>query len=104
VFPFIHVDDAASATVAAIERGAPGAYNIVDDEPAPAREWMPLVAELIGAKKPRRVPAWLARLVAGHVADGATMLPPVSNAKAKAQLGWRLRYPSWRDGFRAEFG
>jgi nucleoside-diphosphate-sugar epimerase len=104
VFPFIHVDDAASATLAAIERGAPGTYNIVDDDPAPAREWMPLVAELIGAKKPRRVPAWLARLVAGRLAEGPTKFPPVSNAKAKAQLGWQPRYPSWRDGFRAEFG
>jgi hypothetical protein len=65
---------------------------------------MPLVAELIGAKKPRRVPAWLARLVAGRLAEGPTKFPPVSNAKAKAQLGWQLRYPSWRDGFRAEFG
>jgi nucleoside-diphosphate-sugar epimerase len=103
-FPFVHVHDAASATVAAIERGTPGAYNIVDDEPAPGREWIPFVAQLIGAKKPRRVPGWLARLVAGPPAEAATSLQPVANAKAKAELGWQLRYPRWREGFEAEFG
>jgi 2-alkyl-3-oxoalkanoate reductase len=103
-FPFIHVEDAASATVAAIERGAPGIYNIVDDEPAPAREWIPYAAELVGAKKPWRVPAFLARLAAGRMAEFATGLQPVSNAKAKRELGWEPRFATWREGFKAEFG
>lgn len=103
-FPFIHVDDAAAATVAAIERGAPGVYNIVDNEPAEQREFVPLIAELIGAKKPRRVPVWLAKLVAGPMVRFATRLQPVSNAKAKQELGWQPQYGSWREGFRAEFG
>jgi nucleoside-diphosphate-sugar epimerase len=104
MFPFIHVDDAAAATVAAIERGAPGVYNVVDDDPASQRDWVLLVAEVIGAKKPLKVPAWIARLVAGPMAGMATRMQPVSNAKAKQQLGWQPRYPSWRAGFRAEFG
>jgi nucleoside-diphosphate-sugar epimerase len=103
-FPFIHIDDAASATVAAIERGEPGVYNVVDDEPAPAHEYIPFLAELVGAKKPRRVPAWVAKLVAGRAAGFANGLQPVSNAKAKRELGWEPRYPSWREGFRAELG
>jgi nucleoside-diphosphate-sugar epimerase len=103
-FPFIHVEDAASATVAAIERGKPGIYNIVDDEPAPAREFIPYLAELVGAKKPWRVPTFLARAMAGGMAAYATSLQPVSNTKAKSELGWQPRYPSWRDGFRAELG
>jgi nucleoside-diphosphate-sugar epimerase len=101
-FPFIFVDDAASATVAAIERGNAGIYNVVDDEPAEAREFIPYLAELVGAKKPWRVPAWLARLAAGRMAGFATGLQPVSNAKAKQELGWAPRYASWREGFRAE--
>jgi nucleoside-diphosphate-sugar epimerase len=101
-FPFIHVEDAAAATVAAIERGQPGVYNVVDDEPAPSHDWIPYVAELVGAPKPRRVPAWLARLFAGGLASMATRLQPVSNAKAKRDLGWEPGYPSWREGFRAE--
>ena len=101
-FPFIHVEDAASATVAAIERGEPGVYNVVDDEPAPSHDWIPYVAELVAAPKPRRVPAWLARLFAGGLASMATQLQPVSNAKAKRDLGWQPSYPSWREGFRAE--
>jgi nucleoside-diphosphate-sugar epimerase len=101
-FPFIHIDDAASATVAAIERGASGVYNVVDDEPAPAREFIPYLAQLVGAKKPWRVPAFLARLAAGGIAGFATSLQPVSNAKAKRDLGWEPRYPSWREGFRDE--
>lgn len=103
-YPFIHVEDAAAATVAAIENGAPGIYNVVDDEPAPAREYVPFLADLVGAKKPWRVPAWAARLVAERQAGFATRLQPVSNAKAKQQLGWQPRYASWRDGFRAELG
>ena len=103
-FPFVHVDDAASATVAAIERGKPGIYNVVDDEPAPGYEYIPFLAELAGAKRPRRVPAWAARLVAPRAAALATGLQPVSNEKAKRELGWRPRFASWRDGFRAELG
>jgi nucleoside-diphosphate-sugar epimerase len=103
-FPFIHVDDAAAATVAAIERGTPGVYNVVDDDPAAGREWIPRLAELIGAPKPRRIPKFLARLAAGPLAVMATQMQPVSNAKAKAELGWQPRHPSWRDGFRAELG
>jgi nucleoside-diphosphate-sugar epimerase len=103
-FPFIHVDDAASATVAAIERGRHGIYNVVDDEPAPAREYIPYLAQLVGAKKPRRVPAFIARLVAGGMTGFATSLQPVSNEKAKRELEWQPRYASWRDGFKAELG
>jgi nucleoside-diphosphate-sugar epimerase len=105
IFSFIHLDDAAAATVLALERGEPGAYNIVDDEPAAAREWLPVLAAILGAKPPRRVPRWLARLFAG---DAAVMLGTESrgaaNAKAKRELGWTLRYPSWRDGFVAAYG
>jgi 2-alkyl-3-oxoalkanoate reductase len=105
VFSFIHIDDAASATVAALERGGPGVYNVVDDDPAPLREWLPLYADAIGAKKPFRVPAWLARLVAGPFAAMlATGLRGASNTKAKRELGWQPRYPSWRQGFREALG
>ena len=101
VFSWIHVDDAAAATVAAMNRGAPGIYNVVDDEPAPMREWIPAYAAAIGAKPPRRVPVWLARLLAGrYTAAMATSLSGAANAKAKAELGWQPRHPSWRDGFR----
>jgi nucleoside-diphosphate-sugar epimerase len=99
-FSFLHVDDAASATVAAVERGAPGTYNVVDDEPAPMRDWVPVFCDAVGAKKPMRVPVWLARLIAGKAAVGsATQLRGASNAKAKRDLGWQPRYPSWRGGF-----
>jgi nucleoside-diphosphate-sugar epimerase len=101
-FPFVHIDDVASATVAAIERGHSGVYNVVDDEPAAGRDWIPYVAQLVGAKKPMRVPAWVARFAAGALATMATRLQPVSNAKAKRELGWEPRYPSWREGFKAE--
>jgi 2-alkyl-3-oxoalkanoate reductase len=100
VFSFIHVDDAASATVAALDRGEPGIYNVVDDEPAPMREWLPAYAEAIGAKPPRRVPLWLAKIVGGPMVAGMAGLAGASNAKAKAELGWQPRWPSWRDGFR----
>jgi 2-alkyl-3-oxoalkanoate reductase len=100
LFSFIHVDDAASATLAAVERGAPGVYNVVDDEPAPMREWLPAYAEAIGARKPLRVPGWLARLAAGRMATMMSVLPGASNAKAKRELGWEPRWPSWREGFR----
>jgi nucleoside-diphosphate-sugar epimerase len=105
VFSFIHVDDAAAATVAAIERGRPGIYNVVDDEPAPVREWLPVYAEALGAPRPRRVPKLVARLVAGRYATLlATELSGASNARAKAELGWQPRYPSWRQGFREAIG
>ena len=100
VFSFIHVDDAASATVAAMERGSPGIYNVVDDDPARMREWVPAYAEAMGAKPPRRVPAWLARLLAGrYVASMANELRGASNEKARRELGWQPRYGSWREGF-----
>jgi nucleoside-diphosphate-sugar epimerase len=100
---WVHVDDAASATVLALEQKAKGVFNIVDDEPAPASEWLPYLAECAGAKPPRRVPEWLARLVAGEMAVGMmTEGRGFSNAKAKRELGWELRYPSWRQGFKEE--
>jgi nucleoside-diphosphate-sugar epimerase len=99
-FSFLHVEDAAGATVAALSNGTAGVYNVVDDEPAPLHEWLPVYAEALGAKPPRRVPVWLAKLVAGgSVAEMAVGLRGASNAKAKRELGWRPRYPSWRDGF-----
>ena len=105
IFSYVHVDDAASATLAAIERGAPGIYNITDDDPAPLAEWLPVYAEAIGAKPPRRVPAFLARLVAGREAAAlATEMRGASNEKAKRELGWEPRYPSWRQGFREALG
>ena len=105
VSSFIHLDDAAAATVHALEHDGAGIYNIVDDEPAPVREWLPVLANALGAKPPRHVPRWLARLVAG---EGAVMMGTesrgASNAKAKRELGWTLRYPSWRQGFTAAYG
>jgi nucleoside-diphosphate-sugar epimerase len=102
---WVHVDDAASATVLALEQKAKGVFNIVDDEPAPASEWLPYLAECAGAKPPRRVPTWLARLLAGDMAVGImTEGRGFSNAKAKRELGWELRYPSWRQGFKEELG
>ncbi len=99
-FSFVHVEDAASATVAAVERGGAGAYNVVDDEPAPMREWVPVFCAAVGAKRPRRVPAWPAKLIAGPAAVAtATRLRGASNAKAKRELGWEPRYRSWRQGF-----
>jgi 2-alkyl-3-oxoalkanoate reductase len=104
VTSFIHLDDAAAATVLALERGEAGVYNIVDDEPAAARDWLPVLAEVLGAKPPRRFPAWLARLLAGEfVVMMETESRGASNAKAKRELGWELRYPSWREGFRAAY-
>jgi 2-alkyl-3-oxoalkanoate reductase len=101
VWSWIHLDDAASATVAALERGKHGVYNIVDDEPAKASEWLPYLAEVVGAKPPRRVPAWLGRLAAGEAAVGMmTEARGASNAKAKRELGWKPVWSSWREGFR----
>jgi nucleoside-diphosphate-sugar epimerase len=100
VWSFLHVDDAAAATVAAVEHGGTGIYNIADDDPAPASEWLPELARTIGAPPPRHVPVWLARLVAGETAVAMmTELRGVSNAKAKRELGWAPRYASWREGF-----
>jgi nucleoside-diphosphate-sugar epimerase len=100
---WIHLDDAASATVLAVEQKARGVFNIVDDEPAPAAEWLPYLAECAGARRPLRAPVWLARLLAGEQAVVImTQGRGFSNAKAKRELGWELRYPSWRQGFRAE--
>jgi 2-alkyl-3-oxoalkanoate reductase len=105
VWSFIHIDDAATATLAAIESGRTGVYNIVDDDPAPVAEWLPALAAAIGAKPPRRVPAWLARLLVGE--QGVVMMTEsrgASNAKAKRELGWRPAYPSWRSGFQVRLG
>jgi nucleoside-diphosphate-sugar epimerase len=101
VISFIHVDDAAAATVAACERGAPGIYNVVDDDPAPMRDWVPAYAAALGAKRPLRVPRVVARLVGGKAAAAlATQTRGASNEKAKRELGWRPLYASWREGFR----
>jgi len=98
---FIHVEDAAAATVAAVERGSPGhIYNIVDDEPAEVSEWLPALATLVGARSPIRLPAWLGRLFAGeHLVSMMTEVRGGSNAKARRELGWRPAHPSWREGF-----
>lgn len=101
VMPLVHLADAASATVAAVEHGAPGIYQIVDDDPAPFKEWLPYLAEALGAKPPLHLPTWVARLAAGPTAVRLlTGSRGASNAKAKADLGWTLRYPSWKAGFR----
>ena len=102
VWSFVEITDAAAATVAAVDRGAPGVYNIVDDDPAPVAEWLPYLAEVAGAKPPLRVPAWLGRLLAGQfVVAQMTSARGSSNEKARKELGWEPRYPSWREGFRA---
>jgi nucleoside-diphosphate-sugar epimerase len=104
VTSFIHLDDAAAATVPALEHDGGGIYNIVDDEPAPVREWLPVLADVLGAKPPRHVPRWLARLFAGEaLVMMGTESRGASNAKAKRELGWGLRYPSWREGFAAAY-
>ncbi len=104
-FSFLHVEDAAGATLAALEGGAPGIYNVTDDEPSQLKEWLPVYADALGAKPPRRVPVWLASLVAGRaVASSAVELRGASNAKAKRELKWEPRYPSWRQGFREALG
>jgi nucleoside-diphosphate-sugar epimerase len=104
IISFIHVDDAATAALAALTNGR-GVYNIVDDEPAPEREWLPYLASAIGAKPPRHVPTWLARLAAGEIAvEMMTKGRGGSNVKAKAELSWRPQYASWRDGFKNGLG
>jgi nucleoside-diphosphate-sugar epimerase len=98
---WLHADDAATATVLAVEQQARGVFNVVDDEPAPANQWLPYLAECLGAKPPIRVSRWLARLLAGEVVVAfMTEGRGFSNARAKRELGWALRYPSWREGFR----
>lgn len=105
VWSFIETTDAAAATLAAVERGAPGVYNVVDDDPAPVSEWLPYLADVVGAKPPLRVPAWLGRLLAGEfVVDQMTDARGSSNEKARRELGWKPRYASWREGFRAWVG
>jgi nucleoside-diphosphate-sugar epimerase len=105
VWSFIHVDDAATATLAAIERATPGVYNVCDDEPAEASVWLPVLAAILGAEPPRHLPEWTARLLAGEAAVSMfTRARGASNARAKAQLRWRLGYPTWRDGFRDGLG
>jgi nucleoside-diphosphate-sugar epimerase len=100
VFSHIHIDDGAAATAVAVERGRPGVYYVVDDEPAPVREWLPVLASALEAKPPRRIPRWLGRMAAGEAATAMmTEARGASNEKAKRELGWRPRYASWRQGF-----
>jgi nucleoside-diphosphate-sugar epimerase len=105
VWSHVHIDDAAAATAIAVDHGQPGIYNVVDDDPAPVREWLPVLASALGAKPPRRVPRWLGRLLAGETATAMmTEARGASNEKAKRELGWQLRYPSWRQGFAQGLG
>jgi nucleoside-diphosphate-sugar epimerase len=105
VFSFIHVEDAASATVAALNHEGPAVYNVTDDEPAPIAEWAPVFAQAVGAPAPRRVPHWLARLAAGRLAANMMVeLRGASNARIKRELGWQPRYSSWREGFTEALG
>ena len=104
IWSWIHLDDAAAAAVLALKQHGPAIYNIVDDEPAPVRDWLPVLAQALGAKPPRRFPTWLARLLAGDaVVVMSTEARGASNAKAKHQLGWTPRHPSWRRGFPATY-
>jgi nucleoside-diphosphate-sugar epimerase len=105
IWSHVHIEDAASATVAAVDNGGPGIYNVVDDEPAPVREWLPFLAEQLGASKPRRVPRLVARLLAGEAAVMVmTEVRGASNAKAKRELGWQPRWSTWRIGFAKGLG
>ena len=105
IWSHVHIEDAASATVAAVDNGRPGIYNVVDDEPAPVREWLPFLAEQLGASKPRRVPRLVARLLAGEAAVMVmTEVRGASNAKAKRELGWQPRWSTWRIGFAKGLG
>ena len=105
VWSHVHIEDAAAATAIAVERGQPGIYNVVDDDPAPVREWLPVLASALDAKPPRRIPRRLARLLAGETATlMMTDVRGASNEKAKRELGWQLRYPSWRQGFAQGLG
>jgi len=104
IMSFIHLDDAAAATVLALDANGPAIYNITDDEPAPMRDWLPALAAAVGAKRPFRVPAWLAGLLMGEVLTLMSQARGASNAKARKELGWTLRYPTWRSGFPAAYG
>jgi 2-alkyl-3-oxoalkanoate reductase len=105
IWTFIHIEDAAAATAITVERGEPGIYNVVDDEPAPVREWLPTLASALGAKPPRRIPRWLGRLAAGEMATlMMTEARGASNEKAKHELGWQPHYASWRQGFAQGLG
>jgi 2-alkyl-3-oxoalkanoate reductase len=105
VWSHVHIEDAATATAVAVERGEPGVYNVVDDEPAPVREWLPVLASALDAKPPRRIPRWLGRLLAGETATlMMTDVRGASNEKAKRELGWKLRYATWRQGFAQGLG
>jgi nucleoside-diphosphate-sugar epimerase len=105
VWSHVHIEDAAAATVAAVDHGQPGVYNIVDDDPAPVREWLPALAKALDAKPPRRIPRWLGRLLAGETATlMMTEARGASNEKAKRELGWKPRYASWRQGFAQGLG
>jgi 2-alkyl-3-oxoalkanoate reductase len=105
VWSHVHIEDAAAATAVAVERGERGIYNVVDDDPAPVREWLPELARALGAKPPRRVPRWLGRLLAGETATVMmTEVRGASNEKAKRELGWKPRYASWRQGFAQGLG
>ncbi len=105
VWSFAHIEDAATGAIAAAERGAPGVYNICDDDPAPVAVWLPELARALGAKPPRHVPVWLGRLFVGDVGVSMmTQIRGVANGKAKRELGWKPRYQSWRDGFRYGLG
>src|SRR5215207_4687498 len=105
IWSHVHIDDAAAATAVAVDRGRPGIYNIVDDEPAPVREWLPVLASALDGKPPRRIPRWLGRLAAGEAATAMmTEARGASNEKAKRELGWQPRYASWRQGFAQGLG
>lgn len=105
IWSFTHVTDAAAAAVAAVQHGAPGVYNVVDDEPAPVADWLPYLAACLGARAPWRVPAWAGRLLAGDsVVSLMTRIRGSSNAKARRELGWVPAYPSWRQGFSTGLG
>jgi nucleoside-diphosphate-sugar epimerase len=105
VWSFVHIEDAAAATAAAVERGPSGIYHVVDDEPAPVREWLPVLAAALGARPPWRLPRWLGRLAAGEAAVVMmTEIRGAANDKAKRVLGWEPRYPSWRLGFAKGLG
>jgi nucleoside-diphosphate-sugar epimerase len=105
VWSLVQIEDAAAATAIAVERGKPGVYNIVDDEPVPVREWLPVLASALGAKPPRRIPRWLGRLAAGEMTTlMMTEARGASNEKAKRELGWQPRYASWRQGFAQGLG
>ena len=104
IMSFIHVEDAAAATVRALDAQGPGIYNVTDDEPAPMRDWLPALAAAVGARPPFRVPAWVGGLFMGKTLTLMTEARGASNAKAKKELGWTLRYPTWREGFPASYG